>query len=180
MSKDIVIFKKDSANIAVNSDSSLEYKLKIWKPSLLNLVPPNKNYKYVLYWVFHFLSIFRNKHYSSYLLYNSRGELISTFLVVPSYFKWPFMDSKDVQFTYVMTSEKYKGRGIAGKLIETAMVNLYQHVGAFWYVTDIENVASIKVAQKMGFNCIGTAQKTPIMSRLKLKTESDKKLKIAN
>lgn len=169
MVKNILVFKKDSKGAVSSADIDLSYNLRVWKPSLLNFLPPNKGYKYFMYWLFYMFGIFKNTNYSAYLLYD-KGELVSSLLVIPSYFKWPFMGKTDIQFAYVMTSRNYRGKGVAGKLIKQAMADFNQKVGAFWYVTDTENDASIRVAEKLGFRCYGKAERDNLLKILKLNT----------
>lgn len=169
MDKDVLIFKRSSINDGTVDLAPLPYELKVWKPGLFQYLPPNMDYKYLIYWLFHSCKIFKNKCCSAYLLYNE-DELVSSFLVVPSYFKWPFMNRKDVQFTYVMTKKKYQGQGIAGKLINKAIADLSKTVSNFWYVTNSKNAASIKVAKKLDFQCYSKAERTSFLKILKLKS----------
>lgn len=168
MTKKILVFKREVKYFEESSISDIEYDLKIWKPSLTNIIPPNKDLKYVSYWLFHFFRIFKNRNYSAYLLYH-QDNLVSSFLIVPAYFKWAFMKEKDVQFTYVMTTNNYKGMGIAGKLILKAISDLKKNVDVFWYVTDSANLASIKVAEKIGFKYENSAERTKYLKILKLR-----------
>lgn len=179
MGKETLVFKTKYTDQGDTPDINLVYDLKVWKPGIFRYLPPNKDYKYFMYWLFHYLRIFKNKSYSAYLLYNN-DELVSSFLIVPSHFKWPFMQNNDVQFTYVMTNGKYRGKGVAGKLIEKTITDLNQSVDAFWYVTDTENIASIKVAEKIGFQCEGTAERRGLLNILRLKSGKDARLKIDN
>lgn len=168
MSKEIIVFKNNGKVKKSAPDIGLTYTLKVWKPGMFRYVPPHKEKKYFMYWLFHYCKIFKNRSYSAYLLYNDK-ELVSSCLVVPSYYKWPFMNRGDVQFTFVMTNPRYKGKGIAGKLIKQAIVDLSASVEGFWYVTDTENVASIRVAEKIGFQCHGSAERRGFLKRLRLK-----------
>lgn len=167
MNKEIVVYKKKSISKDKYPVANIPYKLRIWKPELLSILPPNKSIKYIFYWLFHQCGVFRNKNYSAYLLFDEK-KLISSLLVVPKYFKWPFMSDNDVQFTYVMTDSNYKGQGLAGVLINQAMKNLSKKADSFWYVTDTKNKASMRVAEKLGFKNIGSAQRTKVLKNLYL------------
>ena len=169
MSKSIVVYKKESVKSGKVNNNTSQNTLEIWKPGLFSFLPPNKDYKYLGYWFFHMFRIFKNRNYSAYLNYHN-GVLISSCLVVPSYYKWSFMGSEDVQFTYVMTNKKYRGQGVAGKLIRSAMADLNDIVDSFWYVTDTENPASMRVAEKLGFSCQGKAERWSPLKILKLET----------
>ena len=149
-------------------EESTNYDVSIWKPSLVNIYPPNKNFRYVIYWLFHWLKVFRNKRYASGMILDGE-KMVSSLLVVPTHFKWPFMGKDDVQFTYVMTNSEYRGRGLAKKMIQIMISELNHDVDSFWYVTDTENKASISVAEKLGFEFVGYAERKGLLRILKLK-----------
>lgn len=166
--KEIVVFRKKRLGNAASVDLGAGYHIQKWNPAVFRLLPPNKGYKYILYWIFHYAKIFKNRKYSAYFIYNNEDELVSSCLVVPSHFKWPFMNRDDVQFTYVMTRPEFKGQGMAGKLINKVIELIEPEVDNFWYVTDTGNTASIKVAEKMGFKLVGKADRVGVYKQLKL------------
>ena len=122
-------------------------------------IPVDKPLKYIIYTVFLLLNVFENKNYFHYMSKVS-GEIDSGFLTIPAYFRWPFMQARSVQFTYVMTAEEHRGKGLAWQGIYQAHQEL-KTIGIedFWYVTDTDNMASQRLAQKMGFSLVGTARK---------------------
>lgn len=163
--KKTVIYKLKAANN--NHEKLIDFDVSIWRPSLLNVYPPNKSFKYSIYWLFHWLKVFRNKSYSSCIGYD-KGKIIASLLVVPAHFKWPFMAKNDVQFTYVMTSSDYRGKGLAKNMIQVMIAELSDSVDVFWYVTDTENIASIRVAEKLGFEFVGYGERKGMLKILKL------------
>ena len=169
MQKQIVVYRMEGEGNDCKNGGNQLTKLEIWRPGIFRFLPPHKDIKYLIYWFFHMLRIFKNRHYSAYFYYEEEN-LVSSCLVVPSYFKWSFMGARDVQFTYVMTNQLYRGQGVASKLIYTAMSDLGDKVGSFWYVTDTENPASMRVAEKMGFVCMGEADRSSTFKILNLKT----------
>lgn len=116
------------------------FRFVLWKPSLTHFIPQGKNRKYFLYWLFHFLAVFKNKDYSALLVYDV-NKLISSLLIVPAYFKWPFMSKNDLQFAYILTHPDYRGRGIAEKAIKFAIQKMTLENRCFWYVTDTGNTS---------------------------------------
>lgn len=136
-----------------------DFSFILWKPSLGKLIPPGKGKKYFFYWLFHYLRVFGNRDYSALLVYN--GEVLaSSLLVVPSYYKWPFMKKDDVQLTYVLTRPEYRGKGLAEQAVRLAIAH-NQHPGrAVWYVTNTENVASVRLCEKVGFESAGYGLKS--------------------
>lgn len=156
-----LVYRTSVIEDIVDSDSKLNFIL--WKPSLVHLTPSNKNLKYVVYWLFHMLKVFNNSSYSSVLVYD--GDLIvASLLVVPAYYKWPFMKRNDVQFTYVLTSKKYRGQGLAKRMISFAANNI--NTENCWYVTNKSNLASIKVAEGMGFKIVGTGVRVGLFKKI--------------
>lgn len=126
------------------------YSTKIWVPSLSNFIPPGKGKKYIFFWIFHYLHIFRNRDYSAFFIYENDIN-IASLLIVPAYFKWPFMEKNDVQITYVMTKPEYRGKGIGTIMLQAVIQRLKMDKRNFWYVTDTDNHASAGLSAKVGF-----------------------------
>ena len=146
MSK-IIIYK--AGKIVEPEKTSLDFRMEWWKPSLSSLIPPGKSVKYIIYSLFYFAGIFKSRHYGLVRAFQEK-EPLASMLVVPANYKWPFMGKDDVQFTYVMTSKKHRGLGLAWQMIYKASKELKQ-VTDFWYVTDTSNPSSMRLAEKMGF-----------------------------
>ena len=68
------------------------------------------------------------------------------------------MKKNDVQITYVMTNEQYRGQKLAHKLIQYAFANLLQESTGVWYLTNSGNLASINLCTNLGFNKMGTGK----------------------
>lgn len=148
MAKSILIYR---ANEIVPPNSAIEASLLVWEPSLGKLLPKGKPFKYIIYSLMALLRIFKNANYSYFTL-RKENSVISSFLVVPPHYRWPFMFINDVQFTYVMTNKEFRGKGMAWQgLFEAAVLLKKKGVNAFWYVTESDNIASQRLAEKMGF-----------------------------
>ena len=138
-----------------------------WRPTFGSWIPPGKDWKYIFYTAFHWLRIFRNRDYSWLAL--SDNVLKASMLCVPSYFKWPFMASNDIQFTYVMTTAAARGQGWGSRLLQTGIERLSEPGRSFWYITDEKNIASQKLALRSGFEFVGTAVcKRALLKRVQL------------
>lgn len=154
--KQILVYHTTAVVRPPNYDAAL---FKRWSPNIKKISPIDKPFKYIIYTVFSHLRIFRNKNYFHYYFENNGG-IASDFLTIPAYFRWPFMQRNSVQFTYVVTAEENKGKGLAWQGIYKAHHDLKMRgVENFWYVTDTDNTPSQRLAQKMGFDLVGTAQK---------------------
>ncbi len=140
-----------------------DYKVVFWKPGMTRLVPESYPKKYFFYWFFHYLRIFKNRNYSAILIYHN-AKVVSCILAIPAYFKWPFMNKKDVQIAYVITDTAYRGKGLAAAAILESAKNLQStDVEDVWYVTSEDNYSSIKLCSKLGFTPIGYGQRKYIM-----------------
>jgi ribosomal protein S18 acetylase RimI-like enzyme len=143
-----------------------EYKIVFWKPGLTNYVPESYPKKYIMYWFFHYFGFFKNRNYSAVLIYHN-SKVVSCILAIPSYFKWPFMNKKDVQIAYVITDKEYRGKGLAAAAIVNSINYLKNtDVENIWYVTSEDNYSSIKLCTKLGFKPIGYGARKYLMKFL--------------
>ena len=121
-----------------------------WKPTIFNLKPPSKPFKYVFLSILALTGII-NRDFFFQTEFMIDGSTVSSCLCVPKFFKWPYMGKKDVQIMYVVTTKKNRGKGFAQRLLRATLSQLKQLNGKIWYVTDIDNLASISTAKKLGF-----------------------------
>lgn len=145
---DYLVYKYKKGNPAEYVNKNVVFK--IWTPSLLSFIPKGLPSKYILYWFFHYLHVFRNKNYKAILGYVD-NVLVCSLLVVPNYFKWPFMNTNDVQLTYVKTYKDQRGKGYAKKMLNFTLSLFKKSDSNIWYVTDSDNVASQALAKSVGF-----------------------------
>lgn len=97
-------------------------------------------------------------------------------LVVPSFFRWPFMQRNDIQLTYVMTQSAARRQGWASYLISQGIWRLARKDRSIWYVTDTKNVASQRLAENSGFELVGkAAPRSSSIQRVKLAQASEQK-----
>lgn len=137
-----------------------EIAFTVWRPSLFSLFPKGYPKIYALFSLFKFFGFFVNENYAI-ITGIKNGKKICSLMIVPKYFKWPFMGNKDVQFMYVITKSEFRGQGMASKMITFAKAWLKENSfsGEIWYVTDTKNLASQRLAEKSGFRQIGKGQK---------------------
>lgn len=133
---------------------------KIWKPTFVNYLPFGYGKKYILFWFFHYLKIFKNSNYHTIFLFKG-DELVGSLLVVPKYFKWPFMKDNDIQITYLKIKNRYRGLGYGEELMNFTLEFLKNlDYGVLWYVTDSNNLPSQKLASKLGFEFFGKGKRS--------------------
>jgi len=167
----ITVYRLAILNSSVAPPDKSGLVFKTWVPGIDTIIPPGKGLRYVIYWVFHFLRIFKNKGYSATLVLDN-GKVIASLLIVPAYFKWPFMSKEDLQITYVMTDPGYRGRGIGEMMIRETIRNLKEHNGSIWYITDTDNTASIRLCTKVGFTFVSNAKSGRLFRILSLTNRS--------
>jgi GNAT superfamily N-acetyltransferase len=164
----ILIYQYDSSTgqVAEQSDhAKTNYRLVLWRPTLTDWIPPGKGKKYIIYTLFHLLGVFKNKDYASMLVFHG-NTLISSLLIVPAYYKWPFMKKNDLQFTYVITHKSYRGQGLAEQAISYAVQRLKAANRVFWYVTDETNIPSIRLCEKIGFKFFEYGKNTGLLKKV--------------
>ncbi|RZJ76715.1 MAG: hypothetical protein EOO45_01305 [Flavobacterium sp.] len=137
-----------------------DYDIKVWRPSLFRILPPGFPRKYLLFYLAHHLHIFKNRYYSVIYVYdNKNGALVSSTLLIPKYFKWPFMNDGDLQYSYSITKPHYRGKGVNTFVKQYARVLYNERTTNFWGLVDPENISSIKVLEKSGLHFYRTAKR---------------------
>lgn len=156
-----------------NEEFPADFALRYWRPGIFNWKPKGKPLKYYLYTVFHFIGIFKNKSFAFIELLDMKsGVSAASLMIIPAHFKYPFMKKGDIQFTYVMTKPIYRGKSLAILLLQEAWTRRTDKFGRAWYVTNTENTASIRVAEKSGFALEGYGKREGGMLNRLLKTET--------
>lgn len=163
-----LIFKYRNENIDAVLPVGLQFQIE--RPSLLNSKPKWLSEKYRIYYLFYLLGIFKNKHYY-YVSGWVKGELSCFLIVVPKYYRWPFMGDSDVQLMYVVTKDRFKGKGFGTALLQFTINFLKsKNINSIWYVTDTDNIASQKLAAKVGFTLFSKAKRSYLFNIKFLKT----------
>lgn len=146
----IMIFKHSGK---IPSEVSLPENMSftLWKPKWNDFKPIYYPKKYFIYWIFHYIGVFQNNKYRAFQVFHN-NQLVSSLLVVPSYYRWQFMKKSDVQLTYVVTMQNYRGQGLALiNILETLKILYKLKIESIWYVTESDNLSSLKLAEKAGF-----------------------------
>jgi RimJ/RimL family protein N-acetyltransferase len=152
----IIIYKKEGD--AYHEDMIEVYSMSTWKPSLLQFIPPGLPGKYVFWWLMHYFSIFKNKNYSA-VIAKDNSKIVGIIVLSPAYFRWKFMNNNDLQITNVFVNSDYRGKGIAYQMINHAIKNFSLTGRVFWYITTQDNIPSMKLSKKAGFQLAGKGLK---------------------
>ena len=150
----------------------LGFDLTIWRPTGLRIIPEYFPRKYFGYWLAHRLGLFPNKDYSAVII-KDNDKFVLKMLVVPRYFKWPFMGPNDLQFIYGTTNPDYRRLGVARIAMDIAISHLSTDGRKFWGVISEDNQPSIKWVEKVGFLYVGKIEERkllgiPLLKRLYL------------
>ncbi|MGB1003043.1 MAG: GNAT family N-acetyltransferase [Salibacteraceae bacterium] len=155
----IFIYKwtnKDKLSLDIDKDQSNQ--MDFWEPKLPFTKPSTLPRKYYAWWFMKLLGFF-GSNLLGVLTFKKNDQVIHYFSVIPHYYKWPFMQRNDIQITYVITPKKHRGKGYAAQCI-SKFLNQFNQSGDVWYVTDEENIASQKLAEKIGFKFEGYGVKS--------------------
>ena len=165
-----LIYKRPASR-KLRSLSRRGAKIVYWQPGISRVKPPGKRMKYCVYSFYHWLRVFRNSDYGALFVLES-DELKASMLIVPAHYHWPFMQHDDIQFTYVKTEPSAQKSGWGEYLLHQG-ISQFKHTGKrIWYVTSSSNIASQRLAEKTGFELVGTAEPRRFRwSRLKLSKE---------
>ena len=129
------------------------YIFKTWRPGFRKPVPDGVNFlPFFIWWLFHYLRIFSNRNYLLILVYKD-NYLVHRTSIFPRYFRFPFMNKRDLQIGATWTCSKHRGKGIATYCLNKACTVFPQSV--LWYLVHFTNIASIKVVEKVGFDYVG-------------------------
>ena len=136
-----------------------EYRWEIWRPGFLEAIPgglTHQRSRFVFRWALHELRIFANREYQAVIIHHQpSGALVHYSGATGRYWRWPFMRPEDMQIGDTWTHPEHRGRGLAGFAAKTLIAALAQEGRHIWYVTELENPASMAVAINAGMRLAG-------------------------
>jgi len=123
----------------------LGYKLVKHKPRLLKLAIYQQNPLLVLFWLI--ISFGRIDFF--FLL--DKDQIVHSSYVSPKVYRFPFMNSIDIQIGPCETNSKYQRKGIYTEMLGL-LIKLYsQEERNIWIYTNLKNIPSQKAIIKSGF-----------------------------
>jgi ubiquinone/menaquinone biosynthesis C-methylase UbiE/GNAT superfamily N-acetyltransferase len=160
---------------------SAEHGLQIWRPSLFRWYPSGikaigEKFDFILCWVLYYRLIpsFEDG-YSAFLLYNEK-EVLHHSVVTGRSFKYPFMGKNDLQIGMIFTQTEHRRKGLALYTGREILNRCEKSGRTIWYITEENNLASRRLAEKLGFSEFGLAirRKIFLLGRYELLTENEK------
>jgi RimJ/RimL family protein N-acetyltransferase len=90
-----------------------------------------------------------------------RGETcVHRTLLIPGFFRFPFMAANDIQCGDIWTLPAERGKGLALVGLSVAIRRAWQPGRRIWYLTDESNKASNQLARRAGFLLLGNGRRT--------------------
>lgn len=124
-------------------------------------MPPGQPWlPFLIFWLFHEARIFANQDYGVVLIWEGDRPVHRT-VVLPRYFRSPFMGREDLQVAMTWTDRRCRGRGLALAAARKAMADARVGTRKLWYMVAANNKPSIRVAEKAGFRLYGTGSRQP-------------------
>lgn len=133
--------------------------LELWRPTLAQPLPPDLPlFPFCVWSAFHFLKVFPSPDYAVLLI--RQGErLVNRTCLFPPHFKFPFMVPGELQLAGLWTDPAYRGRGLGLLAVQEVCRLLADPKRSLWYLAREGNEASIRVAEKAGFQFLGIGER---------------------
>jgi RimJ/RimL family protein N-acetyltransferase len=159
MSGAVQFWTRDPAPLPDGGTREAGYRFELWRPSLLHPFPPGRrDPRIMIYTLFHLANRFANRDYAMGLLRGPDGEIAHSSMVMPGFFRFPFMGPGDLQIGATETRPDQRGKGLAVRAIAEIMRAMGPQ-RRYWYLTEAANAASVSVIRKAGFHLAGTGAK---------------------
>ena len=134
---------------------SEDYSFKVWRPTMRVLVPRDLiRISFILWSFLHHLRLFESSHHGIFMIHHGK-ELIHYSVVLPKFFRLPFMAKNDLNIGPCWTHHKHRRKGIARYVIQRILELYRDQDRKFWYFTGEDNVASQRLTEKVGFSMCG-------------------------
>ena len=160
--EDIIFFHFDcdrSSLPVVRSPAGIV--LEIWRPNGLGLAPSCglSLVSRIVWPLLHGLHLLGNPDYAIVCL-KRNGVCVHRTLLVPPFFRFPFMAPDDLQCGDIWTAPGERGRGLAATGVAAAINHASRSGRRIWYLTESGNEPSIRLARRTSFSPIGHGRRT--------------------
>lgn len=91
---------------------------------------------------------------------HSGNRLLHRVLVTPRWYRFPFMARDDLQLGDLWTAPDHRGRGLARLAARAIHADFAQTCDKFWYLVPADNVPSIRLVERMGYDFVGVGLRT--------------------
>jgi len=150
----------DLYRLGLEPEISSAVRVRLWRPG--DLLPGPEaflGHTHIVYSAFHRLGVFANADYSAICIEEEDGTLLHVSCIFPRFFRFPFMATNDLQIGATYTVLGARGRGLAKRALIEAVRQLSSPGRAFWYLAEVANQASCRVAEQAGFKVVGHGER---------------------
>ena len=155
---DYVIYIRESGVTYVEVTNNISGQgLHIWSPSLFRLYPQGINgikrkLDFISLWLLYYLlGPPIKKKVFTFLLFD-KEKVVHHSVVTTKSFKYPFMGENDLQIGMIFTEDEFRRRGLAAYKINEILRRYEKPGRKIWYITQEDNLASRRLAEKLGFS----------------------------
>jgi len=139
-----------------------QYDIEIFIPSFFHLKKHQaKEYIYLFWFLFT-----RGEYRIIYL--KEDDKIIHYTHLLPKFFKFPFMHSKDLEIGPAWTDERYRGKGIFTTVLSYLLTQFKERERVFYIFAHKDNLSSQKVIVNAGFTKWKIGYKTDILGIYKV------------
>lgn len=135
-------------------------RLDWWAPKGLDQIGPHGcRSGYAIVWmVARICGLFRSGGFGMMVVRDSQRTVLHRSYVFPPYFRFPFMESGDLQVGDTWTDPAWRGRGLATLALRAVTTRFAGR--RVWYLTAESNIPSRRCAERAGLALVGTAIRT--------------------
>lgn len=140
-----------------NTTLDEDYSTGLWKPALIKTAPKSPVRVKILFFIwtlFHYLGLFSNSNYSIFAIYFGK-QMVHYSVILPKYFRYPFMARSDLQIGPCWTHAGHRRKGIASYAIQEILELYKERDRKFWYIVREKNIASVQLVETAGFTLYG-------------------------
>lgn len=157
LSQPYLFFRTDGSQLKTRSGLPPSYVWMIWRPS--RAWPSfscslRVRLKFVFRFALFVLGLFADDSSGAVCILH-RGRLVHYSAFTPRYWRFPFLEDRELQIGDTWTDPVHRGNGLASRALR-AILELERRPGRrFWYVVGRNNAASVRVVEKAGFHLVG-------------------------
>jgi hypothetical protein len=139
-------------------EPSIPIFIEHFKPSILKLKKHRGRPMLYLFWY-----LFTFGKYSIFYAKDSTGKVLHYSHTIPNFFKFPFLNKKDLQIGPCWTDQNHRGKNIYPAVLTYIINFLNNKIDTFYIITDYDNVSSQKGIIKSGFELFALGYKKGLL-----------------